>query len=178
MKDGIYITQSKYIKEILEKFGMEDSRLVGTPMSIGHELSKNDDSKEVDQTTYRSMIEKLQYVVHTRPNIALLVGMVARFFANPKENHMMVIKRIMRYLKGTEDYGLWYKKGGNFELKSFTNIDWAESVDDRKSTSGGELFLGQERSRTVSLSLQQNKNMVLQQSIVPTLCGSNKFCQV
>ena len=92
-------------------------------MSTGHKLSKNDDSKEVDQNTYRSMIGKLQYVLHTRPNIALAMGMVARFLANPKENHMMAIKRIMRYLKGTKDYGLWYKKGGNFSLKSFTNAD-------------------------------------------------------
>ena len=121
---------------------MEDSRLVGTPMSIGHKLSKNDDSKEVDQTTYKSMIGKLQYVVHTRPDIALAVGMVARFLENPKENHMMEIKRIMRYLKGIEDYGLWYKKGGNLDLKAFTDVDWAGSVDDRKSTSVGAFFLG------------------------------------
>ena len=58
-QNGIYITQSKYIKEILKKFGMEDSRLVVTPMSTRHNLSKNDDSKEVDKTTYRSMIGKL-----------------------------------------------------------------------------------------------------------------------
>ena len=58
-KDGIYITQSKYIKEIIKKFGMEDSKPVGTPMSTGHKLSKNDDSKEVSQTTYISMIRKL-----------------------------------------------------------------------------------------------------------------------
>ena len=94
-KDGIYITQSKYIKEILKKFRIEDSRPVGAPMSTGHTLSKNDDSKEVDQTTQRSMIRKLQYVVHTRPNIALVVGMVARFSTNPKENHMREIKTIM-----------------------------------------------------------------------------------
>ena len=58
-KDGIYMNQSKYIKEILKKFGMEDSRLVGTPISTGHKIPKNDDSKEVDQTTQRSMIKKL-----------------------------------------------------------------------------------------------------------------------
>ena len=115
-KDGIYITQSKYIKEILKKFGKEDSRLVGTPMSNRHNISKNNDSKEVDQTTYRSMIRKLQYMVHTRPNITLAVGMVEIFCVNPKENHMMAIKRIMRYLKGTKYYGFWYKKGGNFEF--------------------------------------------------------------
>ena len=59
----------------------------------------------------------------------------------------MEIKRIMRYLKGIEDYDFWYKKGGNFELKSFTDVDWAGSIDDRKSTSGGSFFL---RKRLVS----------------------------
>ena len=83
-KDGIYINQSKYIKDILKKFGMEDSKPLGTPMSTGYKLSKNDDSKEVDKTTYRSMIGKLQYVDHIRPDIALVVGIVARFLANPK----------------------------------------------------------------------------------------------
>ena len=81
-------------------------------------------------------------MVHTRPNIALIVVMVAIFSANPKENHMMAIKIIIRYLKGTKDYGLWYKKGDNFELKAFTIADWAESIDDRKNTSGGAFFLG------------------------------------
>ena len=135
-KNGIYITQSKYIKEILKKFGMEDSKPIGTPMTTGQKLSKNDDSKEVDQTTYRSMIGKLQYVVHTRPDIALAVGMVARFSVHPKESH------IMRYLKGTQDYGLWYKLGGNMDLKVSTDVDWVGRIDDRKSTSGGAFFLG------------------------------------
>ena len=121
---------------------MEDLRLVGTLMSTRHKLSKNDDSKEVDQTTYGSMIGKMQYIVHTRPNIALAFNMVARFLANPKENHMMEIKRIMRYLKGTKAYGLWYKIGGNLELKVFTNVDWVGSIDDRKSTNCRTIFLG------------------------------------
>ena len=75
-------------------------------MAIGHKLSKNDESTKVNQTMYRSMIGKLQYVVHSRPNIALAVGIVARFSANPRENHLMAVKRIMRYLKGTDDFGL------------------------------------------------------------------------
>ena len=68
---------------------MEDSWPVGTPMCTEHKLTKNDDSKEVDQTLYRWIIGKLQYVVHTRPEIALAIGIVARFSANPRENHMM-----------------------------------------------------------------------------------------
>ena len=81
-------------------------------------------------------------MVHTRPDIALAVGIVARFSAKPRENHMIAIKRILRYLKGTEDYGLWYKLGGDMDLKVFTDADWVGNIDDRKSTSGGAFFLG------------------------------------
>ena len=80
---------------------MEDSKPISTPMVIGHKLSKNDDFIEVNQTLYRFMIGKLQYVAHSRPSIALSIGIVARFSTNLRENHLMVVKRIMRYLKGT-----------------------------------------------------------------------------
>ena len=82
----------------------------------------------------------MQYVVHSRPNIALVVGIVARLSANPKENHLMAIKRIMRYLKGTKEYVLYYKKNEKFELRAYTNVDWARNIDDRKRTSGGAFF--------------------------------------
>ena len=129
-------TNNLYIKD------EEDAKPVGTPMVTGLKLSKNDDAAEVNQTLYRSMIGKLQYVVHSRPDIALAVGIVAIFSANPKETHMMVMKRIMRYLKGTTDYGLYYKKDDKFELRVYTDANWTGNVDDRKSTSGGAFFLG------------------------------------
>ena len=88
------------------------------------------------------MIGKLQYVVHSKPDIALVVGIVVRFSANPKENHLMAIKRIMRYLKGTKEYGLYYKKNEKFELRAYTDVDWARNNDGRKSTSRGAFFLG------------------------------------
>lgn len=79
--------------------------------------------------------------MHTRPDIALIASMVARFLANPKEIHVMVIKRIMRCLRGIKEYGLWYNLGGNLNLKVFIDVDWIGSIDDRKSTSGGALFI-------------------------------------
>ena len=88
------------------------------------------------------MIGKLQYVIHRRPNIALSIGIVARFSTNPKENHLIVVKRIMRYLKGMEEFGLYYKKNEKFELRAYTDVDWARNIDDGKSTSGGAFFLG------------------------------------
>ena len=88
------------------------------------------------------MIDKLQYVVHSRPNIALAVRIVARFSINLRENHLMEVKRIMRDLKETNDFGLYYRKSENFELKAYTNVDWGGNIDDMKSTNGGALFLG------------------------------------
>lgn len=69
------------------------------------------------------MISTLMYVVHSRLGIVHAVGIVARFYANPKESHMIVVKRILRYLKTIENYGLWYKKEDNFELKVYTDAD-------------------------------------------------------
>ena len=122
MKHSICITQSKYVKEILKTFRTEDSKLVSTPKVTSHKLSKNVDSTEVNQTLYISMIGKLQYVIHSRPDIALIVG-------------------ITRYLKGTKKYSLYYKKNENFILKAYIDVDWASSLDARKCTSGGAFFL-------------------------------------
>ena len=88
------------------------------------------------------MIGKLQYVVHNRPDIVLAIGIVEIFFANPRENHLMAVKRIMRYLKGIDDFGLYYRRSENFELNAYIDADWGGNIDDRKSTSGGALFLG------------------------------------
>ena len=71
-----------------------------------------------------------------------VVGLVARFQSAPKETHVIALKSIFKYLKGTMEYGLWYQKGQNFTLKAFTDAYWAGSVDDRKSTSGATFFLG------------------------------------
>ena len=111
-------------------------------MVIGHKLSENNDSAKVNQTLYRSMIRKLQYVVHRRPDISLSIGIVEIFSANPRENHLMVVKRIMKYLKGTKEFGLYYKKNDFFYLRAYTDADWDGNIDDRKSTNGGALFLG------------------------------------
>jgi hypothetical protein len=107
---GLFISQTKYIKEMLKKFQMEDCKPMSTPMITGCKLSKDDESLNVDQTMYRSMIGSILYATTTRPYIMQDVGLVARFQYAPKETHMKVVKRIFRYLKGTLDFGLWYPK--------------------------------------------------------------------
>ena len=89
---------------------MGESKPITTPMVIGCKLSKNCESLEVDHTMYSSMIGCLLYVTTTRPDVMQVVGLVPRFQSTPKETHVIAVKRILRYLKGTMDYGLWYPK--------------------------------------------------------------------
>ena len=85
-------------------------------MITGCKLSLQDTSKDVDQRLYRSMIGSLLYVIASRPDVMLAVGQVARFQAAPKESHIIAVKRILRYLKGTTEYGLWYPKGNDLVI--------------------------------------------------------------
>ena len=88
------------------------------------------------------MIGSLLYVTASRPDAMQAVGQVARFQAAPKENHIIAVKRIFRYLEGTMDFGLWYPKGNDLTLIAYSDVEWAGCVDDRKSTSGTAFFLG------------------------------------
>jgi hypothetical protein len=107
---GIFISQTKYIREMLKRFRMEDCKPVITSMQTSCKLSKDDDSKSIDQRQYRSMIGSLLYVIASKPDVMQTVGQVARFQAAPKESHVLAVKRIFRYLKGTKEFGLWYPK--------------------------------------------------------------------
>eukprot|EP00253_Pinus_taeda_P027049 PITA_27049 len=112
----------------------------------GCSLSSNDEST-VHQPTYRSMIGNLLYLTSTRPDIMHALGIVGRFQANPKESHLRVVKRIFKYIQGTQNFGLWYPRDTDLTLHAYTDADWAGSVDDRKSTTGGAFYMG---SRLVS----------------------------
>jgi hypothetical protein len=111
-------------------------------MVTGCKLSKFYDTKDVDQIVYISMIGSLLYATATRPDIMHAFCQVGRFQASPKTSHLLAVKRIFRYLKGTTEYGLWYPIGNQLDLYAFTNADWAGCVDDKKSTSGATFFLG------------------------------------
>eukprot|EP00253_Pinus_taeda_P027816 PITA_27816 len=157
-KDGIFLSQTKYLKWILKKYGMEDSKPVCTPMVTGCSLSANDEPTAVHQPTYRSMIGSLLYLTGTRLDIMYAVGIVGRFQANPKEAHLQAVKRIFKYLQGTQYYGLWYPRDIDLTLHAYTDADWAGSVDDRESTSGGAFFMG---SRLVSWFNKKQSSIVL-----------------
>jgi hypothetical protein len=101
INQGIFISQTKYIREMLKRFGMEYCKPINTPMKTSCKLRKYDDSKSTNQRHYRSMIGSLLYVTTSKPDVMQAVGQVARFQATPKESHVLVVKRIFRYLKGT-----------------------------------------------------------------------------
>jgi hypothetical protein len=106
----IFISQEKYLKEMLKKFQMEDSSPVSTPMVVGCKLSKDDISPDIDQRTYRSMLGSLLYITASCPDIMQAVGMVGRYQSAPKQSHLVAVTRIFKYLKGTMNYGLWYSR--------------------------------------------------------------------
>eukprot|EP00253_Pinus_taeda_P004113 PITA_04113 len=139
---GMFISQAKYLKNMLKRYGMEDCALKSTPMTTNCKLSKDDDSPPVDATHYRSTIGALLYLIAMRPNIMQAIGMVGRFQSAPKQSHLTTVKRIRKYLKRTLDFGLWYPKSSTLTVTAYTNADWAGSVDDRKITSGNAFFLG------------------------------------
>ena len=98
--------------------------------------------KSVDSSLYRSMIGSLLQLIASRPDISYSVEVCARYQANPKESHMIALKRIIKYVKTTVDFGVWYSKDTNDVLAGYSNADWAENADDRKSILGGCFYVG------------------------------------
>lgn len=121
---------------------MEDCKPVNTPMVTGYKFSMEYLSKDANQRMYRSMIGSLLYVTNSRPDVMQAIGQIACFQGEPKESHVVVVKRIFWYLKGTIDFGLWYPKGNDFSTTTYTNADWPGSIDHRKSTNGFTFYLG------------------------------------
>ncbi|XP_050890458.1 secreted RxLR effector protein 161-like [Lathyrus oleraceus] len=109
LKDGIFINQSKYCKKLLKSFDMDSFKEMSIPMGSGSYVDQDESGVSIDIKKYR---------------------------ANPKESHLTAVKRIMKYLKGTINVGLWYPKGSICNLVGYSNADYAGSRTDRKSTTG------------------------------------------
>ncbi|KAL0381449.1 UNVERIFIED_CONTAM: Retrovirus-related Pol polyprotein from transposon RE2 [Sesamum angustifolium] len=141
-KRGIFICQRKYTETLLKKFKMESCKTVTAPLVTGEKYQKEDGSQKVDDSMYRSLIGSLLYLTATRPDIMFATSLLSRFMQSPSQVHYAAAKRILRYLRGTKDFGIWYKSTNDAKLVGYTNSDWAGSVDDMKSTSGYTFSLG------------------------------------
>ena len=132
----IFLSQSKYAKNLVKKFGLESASFVRTPMNPNAKLTVDLLGKSVDPSLYRSMINSLFYLTASRPDISYSVGVCARYQANSKESHMTALKRIIKYVKTTAEFGVWYSKDTSDVLARYFDADWAGNVNDRKSTLG------------------------------------------
>ena len=139
---GIYINQAKYAKNLLKIFGLENVAHAKTPMATNTKLGIDPSGQLVDIPLYRSMIGCLLYLIASHPDISSSVGMCARFQANPKMSHLTVVKRIIKYVSGTSDFGLFYSQGSNVSLAGYSDTNWDGNANDRKSTTGGCFYVG------------------------------------
>nr|GEV63728.1 hypothetical protein [Tanacetum cinerariifolium] len=138
----IFISQDKYIAEMLRKFGFIDFKSASTPIETVKPLLKDPDGKDVDVHIYKSMIGSLMYLTSSRLDIMFVVCACARFQVTPKVSHLHAVKRIFRYLKGKPHLGLWYLTDSPFNLVAYSDSDYAGANLDRKSTTGSCQFLG------------------------------------
>lgn len=139
-KEGIMVSQRKYVLDLLKETGMSGCRPAETPIDTNIKFG-NKEGNSVNQSQYQRLVKKLIYLSHTRPDIAFVVSLVSQFMQSPKEEHQEAVYRILRYLKSSPGTGLFFKKGQDRGIESFTDADWVGSTIDRRSTSGYCTFI-------------------------------------
>ncbi|KAI3767016.1 hypothetical protein L2E82_17097 [Cichorium intybus] len=153
---AIFISQSKYLQDMLKEFSFSKCKPAKTPMSSLVSLCADPTGVDVNASSYRGMIASLLYLTASHPDIVFATNMCTRFQAKPKESHLNAVKRIFRYLKHTTSLGLWYSCESSFDLVGFTDSDFAGCSLDRKSTSGGCQLLG---NRLISWSSKKQSSV-------------------
>jgi len=121
---------------------MDSCNLTLTPIAMGIKLRKEDSTKSVNPTLYKSIIGSLMYLTATCPDMMYAMSLISRFMESPKAMHLQATKRILRYVQGTIRYGIMYRKTNDFKLIGYIDSNWARSYDDQKSTSGYVFHLG------------------------------------
>jgi hypothetical protein len=152
----IFLGQGKYAVKILQKFGMMDCKSMATPMTTNIRKVRDSNSDPVDPSLYRQLIGSLMYLVNTRPDIFFVVNTLSQFHVEPRHEHWIAAKHVLRYIRGTLNYGLRYTSSTDIQLHGFTNSDWAGSAEDR-STSGmcfsmGSVMISCRKQKFVALS--------------------------
>lgn len=122
-KEGIHVSQKKYVENLLKEYNMLQCKLVQVPLLSYVKQQVYESANVVDETTYRRLIWELIYVAHSRPNIVFSVGLLARFMHKPTSIHQGATKHLLRYLTGTIDFGIFYKRSGDQMLHGFSDSD-------------------------------------------------------
>lgn len=136
---GVLMHQEKYISEILKRFNMKDCNPADTPVEGNLKLTSAESESKVDSTLYRQLVGCLRFVCHSRPEITFGVGLVSRFMHDPRQSHLVAVKRIIRYLKGTPDFGVLFphqQEHTKLQLVAYSDSDWCGDQIERRSTMG------------------------------------------
>ncbi|KAE9018981.1 hypothetical protein PR001_g13989 [Phytophthora rubi] len=184
--EQITIRQSKYAREILERFGYGNAHSVGNPMEVNARLVPSTDGEESDTSfPYREAIGMLMYLAtSTRPDLAYALGQLSRFVANPTSKHVGAVKRVLRYLAGTLDYGITYERQHNAArtvvLEGYCDSDWANDAETRKSTTGfvftlagGAISWMSRRQSIVALSTAEAEYVAACEATMEAVAESN-----
>ena len=150
--EGMYLTQRKYIVELLHKSKMEHAKPCSSPMASTCHLTSTNGTTFADISLYRSVVGSLQYLAFTRPDLAFAVHKVSKFMHNPLDSHWLAVKRILRYLKHSISTGLFITSSTDFQLQAFSDSDWAANRDDRRSVGAYCIYMG---SNLISWSCKQ-----------------------
>ncbi|XP_031256169.1 uncharacterized protein LOC116114160 [Pistacia vera] len=138
---SIFVNERRFANEILHKFNMGSCKPVDTPLVVNLKLSKDDGTEKVDEKMYRSMIGCLLYWTATRPDLMFATSVLSRFMTSSSKIHLKAAKRVLRYVKGSVELGIWLKKTENLQLIGYSYSDWAGCIDDMRSTSCYVFFL-------------------------------------
>ncbi|XP_013679978.2 secreted RxLR effector protein 161-like [Brassica napus] len=157
--DGIRIKQERYAQGILCDTKMEACNATQIPMEANLKISKAEDEREIDATEFRRIIGCLRYLLHTRPDLCYAVGVLSRYMHNPRDSHGQAIKHILRYVKGTTNYGLFFKRDGSRSVVGYSDSSHNIDLGDGRSASGHAFYYGSslitwtsQKQQTVALS--------------------------
>ncbi|KAD4384488.1 hypothetical protein E3N88_24656 [Mikania micrantha] len=143
--NGLCLSQRKYCLDLLAEYGMTGCKPVNNPMEANHVITglcNKHDSVLTNITGYQKLVGKLIHLSHTRPDISYSVHFLSQYMHCPKDSHLRVAMRLLRYLKKSHSKGILFSKGSSFELKSYADSDWAKCTESRKSVTGFCVFLG------------------------------------
>ncbi|XP_028072934.1 uncharacterized protein LOC114275134 [Camellia sinensis] len=171
---GILITQKKNTLEMLDRFQMMNCNQVGIPTEPGLKLTKDLEGKKVDNTLFKQIVGSLMYLTEARPNIMYSVSLISRYMECPAEYHLLVTKRVLRYLKGTFDFGVFYKKKVALDLIGFCESDYASDLDGRRSTSSYAFMMS---SGVVSWSSKKQQVVTLSTTKAEFVAAASSACQ-
>ena len=174
-KSFIFLSQTAYAQKLLQHAKLGECNAATTPLEARAQFTNEEGRSTVNSTVYQSLIGSLRYLTHTRPDLLFSVGILNRYMENPNQEHYNGVKRVLRYIKGIEDYGLLYKKG---ELKGgligYSDSDFERDCHDRKSTSEHIFFFG---GMAVKWSSQKQSVVALCSCEVEYIAATKATCQ-